>query len=61
MMSVGEPQAPPIDSQVGWLLVQLLDGGHLRIEASPLPYPLPAAVAAASPRAFSGKAEMHLR
>jgi hypothetical protein len=48
LLSIGAPQAPPIDSQAGWLLVQLLDAGHLRIEASPLPYPVPVAFAAAA-------------
>jgi hypothetical protein len=41
--------------------VQLLDASHLRIEASPLPNPVPVAFAAPSPRAFSGKAEIYLR
>jgi len=61
LMAVGEPQAPPIDSQAGWLLVELLDAGHLRIEAFPLPFPVPVAAAPASPKAFSAKAEMYLR
>ena len=48
LLSIGEPQAPPLDSQAGWLLVQLLDSTHLKIEASPLPSPVPVAVAARS-------------
>jgi hypothetical protein len=61
MMPVGAPQSAPSNLQVGWLVVQLLDASHLRIEASALPNPMSVTAAGGGPRAFSGKAETYLR
>jgi hypothetical protein len=61
LLSVGEPQSPPIDLQSGWLLVQVLDAQRLRIEAVPTPFVAPMAAAGQVPTEFSSRAELYLR
>jgi len=61
MLHVGEPQSPTSDLQIGWLLVQVQDAQHLRVEAVPLPSTVPMADAGAAPTAFSANAATYLR
>ena len=60
LMAAGAPQSAPGNVQLGWLQVQLLDDGRLRIEATAAPYSTAAGTAIA-PTAFTGKAEIYLR
>lgn len=61
MLAVGEPQAPTSDLQIGWLLVQVQDAQHLRVEAVPLPSTVPTSSAGPAQTAFSGSAANYLR
>ena len=61
LLSPGAPLSPPLDSQSGWLLVQLLDAERLRIEAVPLPFVSSIRFTGPPPTAFTAKAELYLR
>jgi hypothetical protein len=61
LLAVGAPQSPPLTTQAGWLLVQLLDAERLRIQAVPVAFTLPGESAAPAPTAFGPGAELYLR
>jgi hypothetical protein len=60
LLNVGEPQSAPSTTQVGWLLVQLIDAGHLRVEAVGINSTLIVATGPA-PTIFSQSAQIYLR
>jgi len=55
LLAAGEPQAPPPTTQLGWLLVQLLDAERLRIQAISIND------SRVPPAAFTSGAELYLR
>ena len=61
LMAAGAPHSPPSNVQLGWLQVQLLDDGRLRIEATAAPQSVGPAAAAIAPAGFTPKAEIYLR
>jgi hypothetical protein len=60
LLSPGAPMSPPTDTQAGWLLVQLIDATHLRVEAVPIAIALTFA-AGPVPQMFTSGAQIYLR
>ena len=61
LLAAGFPTAPPVTTQVGWLLVQLLDDSRLRIEAMALPFVAEIPFVGAAPTAFTAGASIYVR
>ena len=60
LLNPAAPGQPPSTTQIGWLLLQMLDGTHLRVEAVGITISQPSA-AGAPPASFSANAQLYLR
>jgi hypothetical protein len=60
LLNPAAPGQPPSTTQIGWLLVQMLDGTHLRVEAVGITISQLSA-AGPPPASFSANAQLYLR